>query len=119
MDISTSKTGKHGHAKANITGLDIFTGRKYEDICPTSHNMEVPNVVRAEYQLLNIEESGAVSLLTGDGTTKDDLDLPKTENGLDEVGQQVQNDFNEGKTVIVTVIKACDQEKIVSAKTIE
>ncbi|KAF4657124.1 Eukaryotic translation initiation factor 5A-1 [Perkinsus chesapeaki] len=119
VDISTSKTGKHGHAKANITGLDIFTGRKYEDICPTSHNMEVPNVVRAEYQLLNVDESGAVSLLNDDATTKDDLDLPKNENGIDEVGQQIQNDFNEGKGVIVTVIAACGQEKIVSSKTIE
>jgi hypothetical protein len=28
ISISVSKTGKHGHAKANITGLDVFTGRK-------------------------------------------------------------------------------------------
>jgi translation initiation factor 5A len=27
VDISTSKTGKHGHAKANITALDIFTNK--------------------------------------------------------------------------------------------
>mmetsp|Transcript_9949 Transcript_9949/g.12078 ORF Transcript_9949/g.12078 Transcript_9949/m.12078 type:complete len:82 (+) Transcript_9949:72-317(+) len=81
--------------------------------------MEVPNVVRAEYQLLNVDESGAVSLLNDDATTKDDLDLPKNENGIDEVGQQIQNDFNEGKGVIVTVIAACGQEKIVSSKTIE
>ena len=29
IEYSTSKTGKHGHAKAKITGLDIFTGKKY------------------------------------------------------------------------------------------
>ena len=28
IEITTSKTGKHGHAKANITGIDIFTGKK-------------------------------------------------------------------------------------------
>ena len=27
IDISTSKTGKHGHAKANYVGIDIFTGK--------------------------------------------------------------------------------------------
>ena len=28
--MSTSKTGKHGHAKVNFTGLDIFTGKKVQ-----------------------------------------------------------------------------------------
>jgi hypothetical protein len=28
VDYSTSKTGKHGHAKAKIVAIDIFTGRK-------------------------------------------------------------------------------------------
>ena len=54
MEITTSKTGKHGHAKAHIVGLDIFTGKKYEDLCPTSHNMSVPVVNRAEFQVGNL-----------------------------------------------------------------
>jgi len=27
-EVSISKTGKHGHAKANFVGYDIFTGKK-------------------------------------------------------------------------------------------
>merc|ERR1719301_442982 len=76
-EVSTSKTGKHGHAKAHIVALDIFTGKKYEDLCPTSHNLEVPFVKRTEYQLLTADgDSGEVSLLTESGETKDDLNLP-------------------------------------------
>lgn len=47
-DISTSKAGKHGHAKASVVGVDIFTNKKYEDSFPTSHNVDVPFVKKKE-----------------------------------------------------------------------
>merc|ERR1711874_533825 len=76
---STSKTGKHGHAKAHIVAIDIFTSKKYEDLCPTSHNVSVPFVKRTEWMLMDLDESaGSVSLMQPDGLgdPKDDLNLP-------------------------------------------
>merc|ERR1712134_204152 len=124
QEVSTSKTGKHGHAKAHIVALDIFTGKKYEDLCPTSHNLEVPFVKRTEFQLLTADESsGEVSLLLESGETKDDLNLPTFVN----IGEPTEEDkkctaellkgFDEGKTVIAIVQSACGVEKIISVKT--
>merc|ERR1719456_1031562 len=81
VDVSTSKTGKHGHAKCNFIAIDIFSGKKLEDAHPSSHNCNVPDISRNDYQLLNVGEDDFVSLMDSSGNTKDDLALPS---GTDE-----------------------------------
>jgi len=113
VDISTAKTGKHGHAKASIVGIDIFTDKKYEDSCPTSHNMDVPNVARKEYSLVDVSPDNFVTLLKEDGTTKEDLKLPDEPEFKDMVDRLVA-DFKGGKDLLLTVVSALGIEKILS-----
>merc|ERR1712060_834591 len=122
-EVSTSKTGKHGHAKAHIVALDIFTGKKYEDLCPTSHNLMVPIVKNDEYQLVDVDENtGQVSLLLESGETKDDLNLPTfVQQGepTDEdkkVVEEILKGQDDGKTVTVIVQSAIGLEKIIQCK---
>lgn len=110
VDMSTSKTGKHGHAKVHLVAIDIFTGKKLEDLSPSTHNMEVPNVSRTEYQLINIDD-GFLNLLTADGDAKDDVRLPEG-----DLGSKIESDFDEGKDLLVTIISAMGEEAAISAK---
>lgn len=118
VEITTSKTGKHGHAKAHLVGICIFTSKKCEDLCPSTHNMEVPFVKRDEYQLLDCNEAdGQLSLLLENGDTKDDLNLPRTTDGqYEDVAQDTIKMFDEGKAVVCTVISACGEEKLIAVR---
>ncbi|ESR52009.1 eukaryotic translation initiation factor 5A [Citrus sinensis] len=114
VEVSTSKTGKHGHAKCHFVGIDIFNGKKLEDIVPSSHNCDVPHVTRTDYQLIDISEDGFVSLLTENGNTKDDLRLPTDENLL----SQIKDGFESGKDLVVSVQCAMGEEQINALKDI-
>lgn len=83
VEYSTAKTGKHGAAKASITGIDIFTNKKHEESISTSHSVGVPIVKRTEYTLIDIADDGFVSLMTDDGSTKEDLKLPTDEDSAE------------------------------------
>jgi len=110
VDMSTSKTGKHGHAKVHLVAIDIFTGKKLEDICPSTHNMDVPNVRRTEYQLVNVDD-GFLNLMTPDGTSKDDVKVPEG-----DIGKDITGGFEEGKDLLVTIVSAMGEEQAISFK---
>merc|ERR1711907_712905 len=114
VDMSTSKTGKHGHAKVNLTGVDIFDGKKYEDMSPSTHNMEVPNVSRIEYNLIDVTEEGYLSLMDDAGDVRDDLHCNHDPELLDEIKKK----FDAGDEMMICILKAMGKEQPVAIKAI-
>ena len=132
VEMSTSKTGKHGHAKVHLVALDIFTGdnevindhkqsqgiilirffaqswdlklgagKKLEDICPSTHNMEVPNVVRKDFMLIGMDD-GFLSLMDDSGETRDDLKCPE-----DSVGDEIKKAIADEIDILVRGGRHC------------
>jgi translation initiation factor 5A len=114
--FSTAKTGKHGSAKAMITGIDIFTANKYECTFSTGDNVDAPVCKRSEYTLINIEDDGFVSLMSENGDIKEDLKLPEDE-WLKDVTEKIREIFEDGtKECTVTVLGALGTEKIIAVR---
>ena len=72
--------------------------------------MDVPNVSRVEYSLINIDD-GFLSLMLQDGSTKDDVKLPEG-----DLGEKLQAEFDEGKDLVVTIISAMGEEACIAYK---
>lgn len=51
VDMSTSKTGKHGHAKVKMTGVCVLTDKKYQELYSSTHNCYEPEVSKMEMQV--------------------------------------------------------------------
>merc|ERR1711939_484152 len=116
VDVSTSKTGKHGHAKAHFVALDIFTGKKLEELCPCSHNTLVPNVDRNDWQVVDCGEGPGdpISLMNPeDGEMKDDMNMPNDQDLCD----QIKANFDSGADTYVTVIEAMKESQVMSTRT--
>jgi len=110
VEMSTSKTGKHGHAKVHLVAIDIFTGKKLEELCPSTHNMDVPNVSRTEYQFSYIDD-GFLHLIKPDGTEKNDVKVPEG-----EIGDRITEFEDAGTDILVTIISAMGEEAAISVK---
>ncbi|GCA63793.1 translation elongation factor IF5A [Kipferlia bialata] len=106
--LSVSKTGKHGHAKVNMTTYDIFTGKKLEDMCPSTHNMNEPVVERNDYTLIGIED-GYAHLMDEDGEVREDLTIPP-----ETMGEEITAAFEDDKDVTCGVISALGHDQIMT-----
>jgi len=113
LSISVSKTGKHGHAKCNFLATDIFTGKKLEDMVPSTHGTTVPVVVRADWEIIDIE-GDELTLMDEGGNQKTDLNLPTYP---ETMADEIREAWNGGEnSVIVTVQSAVGIEQVIAYK---
>merc|ERR1711908_265976 len=75
-DVSVSKTGKHGHAKCKFAASDIFTGATCEELCPSTHSIDVPVVTKSDWQIQGLQDETYVLLMNDDGDMREDLQTP-------------------------------------------
>ena len=116
VSFSTAKTGKHGAAKAMVTGIDIFSSNKYECTFSTGENVDAPVVERKEYTLNFIDDEGFMSLMTESGDMKEDLKLPEEE-WLKDVVEKCKAIIDAAqKECLVTVVSAMGQEKLITCR---
>lgn len=116
IDMSTSKTGKHGHAKVNLTAIGIFDGKKYEMMQASTHNVDVPNVSRVEYDCNGVDDEGYLDLMTPEGDMRNDIKCEDPEL-LDELRKKIEEMDNGGDFIVmVTVLCAMDKEKPIAIK---
>ena len=119
-DVSTSKTGKHGHAKCHFVAIDIFTGKKMEDLVPAGHTTSVPFVKKQELQAIDVDDDGFITVLEADGGTRSDLKLPTAMNpeppGALELSNKIKEFLAAEKDFYVIVQSACGTEQIMDTK---
>lgn len=58
VDITKSKPGKHGAAKARIVAIGIFDGVKRSFVKPVDANVEVPMINKRSGQVFSVMSSG-------------------------------------------------------------
>merc|ERR1712072_313137 len=87
-DVSVSKTGKHGHAKCKFAASDIFTGNTCEELCPSTHSIDVPVVKKKDWSITGLD--GEYVLL------------------MDDEGAEIE--------IFCTVLSAVGQEKITEVR---
>ena len=114
--FSTAKPGKHGSAKAMITAKDVFTDKQYDETFGTGDMIPAPIIKKTEYNLINLEEDGTLSLMDAQGELKEDMNLP-TEAHLSDVVQRLKAIFEAGtKECLVTVQSWGEKEQVCAVR---
>ncbi|MCL4438930.1 MAG: translation initiation factor IF-5A [Candidatus Thermoplasmatota archaeon] len=57
MEITMSKPGKHGEAKARIVAIGVFDNAKRSAVFPVKHKVKVPIIEKKNAQVLSISNN--------------------------------------------------------------
>jgi translation initiation factor 5A len=77
LDITTSKPGKHGAAKARIEAVGMFDGAKRSMVAPVTEKCKIPMMDKRKVQVLSMRGDQAQVM---DMETYENFDLPVSDN---------------------------------------
>ncbi len=82
--ISTSRPGKHGHAKARVKAKSVIDGSTHGFVKPTGDRVTLPKIIRTEAQII-ADMGERVQLM--DMETYENFEIKKPEELKDELKQ--------------------------------
>jgi len=118
VDRTTSKTGKHGGCKINFNAQDIFTNKKYCMLHKSDDKVKVPNIIRGQYKIVDIEENNNDSvkylfhLISNKGILRENVKILDNDN-IEEIYDKFIND---DKDIDITVMEYLDNIMIIQHK---
>ncbi|UCE73460.1 MAG: translation initiation factor IF-5A [Methanomassiliicoccales archaeon] len=89
VNITTSKPGKHGEAKARIEAFGIFDGQKRSIVKPVKHKVQVPLIDKRSAQVIAVMGS-EVQLMDLETYDTFNLPIPEELEGELEPGKEIQ-----------------------------
>lgn len=87
-DVSVTKSGKHGAAKARVDAIGLMDGRRRSLVKPADENVDVPIILRKKAQVLAISRDKVQLMDTSDYSMLE-LEIPEELKGKLNSGEEV------------------------------
>jgi len=100
LNVSTSKPGKHGAAKARIEAIGLIDGKRREIVKPGSASVDVPIIEKLKAQVLSVS-GNSVQLMDMQDYETFECAIPEELQGKLSEGQEVSYWKVLGKRVLV------------------
>ena len=88
QDTQTSRPGKHGHAKVNLTAVGILDGKKRNIVMPGHDKVEAPIIEKKNAQILSVSGNKA-NVMDADTYETFEMDIPEELQGQVKEGTEV------------------------------
>jgi translation initiation factor 5A len=102
IELTTSKPGKHGEAKARIVAIGIFTGNKKSLVSPVTHKVQVPMIEKRTAQVVSIQGTEA-QLMDMETYEMFNIDIPEEFRDKIVAGQELSYQDAMGRRQITRV----------------
>ena len=102
MNLTTSKPGKHGAAKARLEGMGVFDSQKRTAVQPVTAKMYVPIIERKNGQVLSVlDDTAQIMDLEDYSTIEIKISDEMREKRKIEPGKEISFLLYEGKYKVV------------------